>query len=125
MSIIQDSGPNNFDMTVSVELLRQVQLYSLLYSFLFKITGQGTDECFISQRQAILYSFVLPVALVMLFNLYALGHIVIHIVKTRKVSKINYYLRTFFYFITDVLRCHQSCEEKIFRSLPLADRLPT
>ena len=69
-------------MTASVECLRQVQLHSL--------TGQGTDECFISQHQAILYSFVLPVALVMLFNLYALGHIVIHIVKTRKVSKINH-----------------------------------
>ncbi|KAL9971193.1 hypothetical protein ACROYT_G023689 [Oculina patagonica] len=46
--------------------------------------GQGGEECFISQPRALLYSFVLPVALLMIFNLYALGHTVIHIVKTRK-----------------------------------------
>ncbi|KAL9971179.1 hypothetical protein ACROYT_G023671 [Oculina patagonica] len=47
-------------------------------------SGQGDEECFISQPQAILYSFVLPVTLLMIFNLYALGHTVIHIIKTRK-----------------------------------------
>ncbi|KAL9971188.1 hypothetical protein ACROYT_G023681 [Oculina patagonica] len=46
--------------------------------------GQGDEECFISQPQAILYSFVLPVALLLTFNLFALGHTVICIVKARK-----------------------------------------
>ncbi|KAL9971189.1 hypothetical protein ACROYT_G023684 [Oculina patagonica] len=46
--------------------------------------GQGEEECFISQLQALLYSFVLPVALLMIFNLIALGHTVVHIIKTRK-----------------------------------------
>ncbi|KAL9971183.1 hypothetical protein ACROYT_G023676 [Oculina patagonica] len=46
--------------------------------------GEGEEECFISQPQAILYSFVLPVALLLIFNLFALGHTVFHIVKTRK-----------------------------------------
>jgi len=49
--------------------------------------GQGADECFISQPRALLLSFVLPVALLMVFNLFALGHIVIHIVKTRKETQ--------------------------------------
>ena len=69
--------------------IRCVLIKSLLYCFLFYITGQGADECFISQSRALLLSFVLPVALLMVFNLFALGHIVIHIVKTRKVSTIN------------------------------------
>ncbi|KAL9971187.1 hypothetical protein ACROYT_G023680 [Oculina patagonica] len=46
--------------------------------------GQGDEECFISQPKAILYSFVLPVALLITFNLFALGHTVICIVKARK-----------------------------------------
>ena len=41
-----------------------------------------------SQPQAIFYSFVLPVVLLMIFNLFALRHTVIHIVITRKVRKI-------------------------------------
>lgn len=49
--------------------------------------GQGEEECFISQPQAILYSFVLPVALVIIYNMFALGHTTIHIVKTRKRTK--------------------------------------
>ncbi|KAL9971181.1 hypothetical protein ACROYT_G023673 [Oculina patagonica] len=49
--------------------------------------GQGEEECFISQPQALLYSFVLPVALMLIFNLYALGHTVFHIVKTRKTTQ--------------------------------------
>ncbi|XP_078373665.1 uncharacterized protein LOC144657232 isoform X1 [Oculina patagonica] len=49
--------------------------------------GQIEDNCFISQPQAILYLLVLPVALLMLFNLFALGHIVFHIVKTRKETQ--------------------------------------
>ena len=69
--------------------IRCVLIKSLLYCFLFYITGQGADECFISQPRALLLSFVLPVALLMVFNLFALGHTVIHIVKTRKVSTIN------------------------------------
>ena len=43
--------------------------------------------CFISEPQGLLYSFVLPVALLLLFNVFALGHTVIHIVKTRKVVR--------------------------------------
>ncbi|XP_078373674.1 uncharacterized protein LOC144657238 [Oculina patagonica] len=46
--------------------------------------GQGDEECFISQPKAILYLFVLPVALLITFNLFALGHTVICIVKARK-----------------------------------------
>ncbi|KAL9971182.1 hypothetical protein ACROYT_G023674 [Oculina patagonica] len=48
------------------------------------ISGQGEQECFISQPRALLYSFVLPVALMLIFNMIALGHTVIHIIKTRK-----------------------------------------
>ncbi len=58
-------------------------------------TGQGEEECFISQPQALLYSFVLPVALLMFFNLYALGHTVVHIIKTRKVME-NHWLTSSF-----------------------------
>ena len=47
--------------------------------------GQGAEVCFISHPQAKLYSFVLPVALLLVFNLLALGHTVSHILKTRKV----------------------------------------
>ncbi|XP_078373687.1 adhesion G protein-coupled receptor L3-like [Oculina patagonica] len=46
--------------------------------------GQGEEECFISQPQAILYSFVLPVTLLIIFNMFALGHTVIYIVNSRK-----------------------------------------
>ena len=53
----------------------------------FFFTGQGEAACFISRRQAILYAFVLPVALLMLFNIFALGHTILHIVRTRKVTK--------------------------------------
>ena len=53
--------------------------------FLIFTIGQGKEECFISQPLAKLYSFVVPVALVLLFNLLALGHTVSRIVKTRKV----------------------------------------
>ena len=53
----------------------------------FFLTGQGEAACFISRRQAILYAFVLPVALLMLFNIFALGHTIVHIVRTRKVTK--------------------------------------
>jgi len=49
--------------------------------------GQGEKECFISQPQALLFSFIVPVALLMLFNLFALGNTTIHIVKTRKRSQ--------------------------------------
>ncbi|KAJ7393383.1 hypothetical protein OS493_006354 [Desmophyllum pertusum] len=49
--------------------------------------GLGEEECFISQPRAILYSFVLPVALLMVFNLFAFGHTVIHIVNTRKTTQ--------------------------------------
>ncbi|XP_022799580.1 adhesion G-protein coupled receptor G6-like [Stylophora pistillata] len=49
--------------------------------------GQGKEECFISQPLAKLYSFVVPVALVLLFNLLALGHTVSRIVKTRKETQ--------------------------------------
>jgi len=61
---------------------------------LLKSTGQGEEDCFISQPQAILYLFVLPVALVMIFNLFALGHTTIHIVRTRKVRKTTGRLHT-------------------------------
>ncbi|XP_015752352.1 PREDICTED: adhesion G-protein coupled receptor G2-like isoform X1 [Acropora digitifera] len=48
--------------------------------------GYGQDEayCFIADRKAILYFFVVPVALILVFNLFALVHTVLHIVKTRK-----------------------------------------
>lgn len=55
---------------------------------MLKSTGQGEKECFISQPQALLFSFIVPVALLMLFNLFALGNTTTHIVKTRKVRQI-------------------------------------
>ena len=48
-------------------------------------TGQGEAYCFIAEPKAILSSFVVPVALILVFNLFALVHTVLHIVKTRKV----------------------------------------
>ena len=54
---------------------------------LLKSTGQGEEECFIPQPQALVYSFIVPVTLIMIFNLFALGHTTIHIVSTRKVRK--------------------------------------
>ena len=55
--------------------MRLTEVFTL--SLVFELTGQGAEECFISQPRALLYSFVLPVALLMIFNLFALGHIVI------------------------------------------------
>ncbi|XP_068755902.1 probable G-protein coupled receptor Mth-like 1 [Montipora capricornis] len=46
--------------------------------------GEGEAYCFISKPEAVLYFFVAPVALIMLFNAFALVHTVLHIVKTRK-----------------------------------------
>ncbi|XP_044178528.1 LOW QUALITY PROTEIN: uncharacterized protein LOC122960408 [Acropora millepora] len=46
--------------------------------------GQGEAYCFIAEPKAILSSFVVPVALILVFNLFALVHTVLHIVKTRK-----------------------------------------
>ncbi|XP_068697787.1 probable G-protein coupled receptor Mth-like 1 [Montipora foliosa] len=46
--------------------------------------GEGEAYCFISKPQAVLYFFGAPVALIMLFNAFALVHTVLHIVKTRK-----------------------------------------
>ncbi|XP_068753649.1 uncharacterized protein [Montipora capricornis] len=46
--------------------------------------GEGEAYCFISKPEAVLYSFVAPIALIMLFNAFALVHTVLHIVKTRK-----------------------------------------
>ncbi|XP_068700614.1 uncharacterized protein [Montipora foliosa] len=46
--------------------------------------GDGEAYCFISKPKAVLYFFVAPVALIMLFNAFALVHTVLHIVKTRK-----------------------------------------
>ncbi|XP_067051044.1 uncharacterized protein [Acropora muricata] len=46
--------------------------------------GQGEAYCFIAEPKAILYFFVVPVALILVFNLFALVHTVLHIVKTRK-----------------------------------------
>lgn len=54
---------------------------------MLEYTGKGKEECFISQPKAILYTVIVPVALLMIFNLFALGHTVIYIVKTRKVRK--------------------------------------
>ena len=51
------------------------------------LKGRGETECFISESRAKAFSLVLPVALLMLFNLIALGHTVVHIVETRKVIK--------------------------------------
>jgi len=55
---------------------------------LLKSTGQGEKECFISQPQALLFSLIVPVALLMLLNLFAFGNTTTHIVKTRKVRQI-------------------------------------
>ncbi|XP_068753214.1 latrophilin receptor-like protein A [Montipora capricornis] len=46
--------------------------------------GDGEAYCFISKPNAVLYFFVAPIALIMLFNTFALVHTVLHIVKTRK-----------------------------------------
>ncbi|XP_068757221.1 probable G-protein coupled receptor Mth-like 1 [Montipora capricornis] len=46
--------------------------------------GEGEAYCFISKPEAVLCFFVAPVALIMLFNAFALVHTVLHIVKTRK-----------------------------------------
>ncbi|XP_068696010.1 uncharacterized protein [Montipora foliosa] len=46
--------------------------------------GEGEAYCFISKPKAVLYFFVAPIALIMLFNAFALVHTVLHIVKTRK-----------------------------------------
>ncbi|XP_068697793.1 uncharacterized protein [Montipora foliosa] len=46
--------------------------------------GEGEAYCFISKPRAVLYFFVAPIALIMLFNAFALVHTVLHIVKTRK-----------------------------------------
>ncbi|XP_068753665.1 adhesion G-protein coupled receptor G2-like [Montipora capricornis] len=46
--------------------------------------GEGEAYCFISKPKAVLYFFVAPIALIMLFNVFALVHTVLHIVKTRK-----------------------------------------
>ena len=73
---------------ILIKSSRNTKLIVNLLCALLKRTGQGEDECFISQPQAILYSFVLPVALLMIFNLFALGHTVVHIIKTRKVTEI-------------------------------------
>lgn len=54
---------------------------------MFCFKGQGEAACFISEPQGLLYSFVLPAALLLLFNVFALGHTVIHIFKTRKVVR--------------------------------------
>ena len=51
-----------------------------------EITGEGESYCFISNPEAVLYFFVAPIALTMLFNAFALVRTVLHIVKTRKVS---------------------------------------
>ncbi|XP_068758169.1 uncharacterized protein [Montipora capricornis] len=50
----------------------------------FTSSGEGEVYCFISKPEAVLYFFVAPVALIMLFNAFALVHTVLHIVKTRK-----------------------------------------
>ena len=54
---------------------------------MFYFKGQGEAACFISEPQGLLYSFVLPATLLLLFNVFALGHTVIHIAKTRKVVR--------------------------------------
>ncbi|XP_068755921.1 uncharacterized protein [Montipora capricornis] len=46
--------------------------------------GDGEAYCFISNPEAVLYFFVSPIALIMLFNTFALVHTVLNIVKTRK-----------------------------------------
>ncbi|XP_067029889.1 uncharacterized protein [Acropora muricata] len=47
-------------------------------------SGEGESYCFISNPEAVLYFFVAPIALIMLFNAFALVRTVLHIVKTRK-----------------------------------------
>ncbi|XP_068697687.1 adhesion G-protein coupled receptor G2-like [Montipora foliosa] len=46
--------------------------------------GEGKAYCYISKPKAALYFVVAPIALIMLFNAFALVHTVLHIVKTRK-----------------------------------------
>ncbi|XP_068755917.1 adhesion G-protein coupled receptor D1-like [Montipora capricornis] len=46
--------------------------------------GEGKAYCYISKPKAVLYFVVAPIALIMLFNAFALVHTVLHIVKTRK-----------------------------------------
>ncbi|XP_068757224.1 uncharacterized protein [Montipora capricornis] len=46
--------------------------------------GEGESYCFIYNPKAVLYFFVAPIALIMLFNAFALVRTVLHIVKTRK-----------------------------------------
>ena len=57
----------------------------LLFFNHFLLTGDGEAYCFISNPEAVLYFFVSPIALIMLFNTFSLVHTVLNIVKTRKV----------------------------------------
>ncbi|XP_068753198.1 uncharacterized protein [Montipora capricornis] len=64
-----------------------VSLFVIIDQILMKgFIGYGDAEayCFISKPNAVLYFFVAPIALIMLFNTFALVHTVLHIVKTRK-----------------------------------------
>ncbi|XP_044178131.1 LOW QUALITY PROTEIN: uncharacterized protein LOC122960179 [Acropora millepora] len=64
-----------------------VSTFVIIDQFISKgFVGYGQDQayCFIAEPKAILSSFVVPVALILVFNLFALVHTVLHIVKTRK-----------------------------------------
>ncbi|XP_067051036.1 uncharacterized protein [Acropora muricata] len=64
-----------------------VSTFVIIDQFISKgFVGYGQDEayCFIAEPKAILSSFVVPVALILVFNLFALVHTLLHIVKTRK-----------------------------------------
>lgn len=49
--------------------------------------GLGKEDCFISENRAKIFSFIFPVGLILIFNLFALGHTSFHILKTRKTAR--------------------------------------